>query len=210
MIGSDLLRYQKAKPYMVGDKETEGVNLFFSRPWEVAYLIADSHGVKQSFTRYIWWPDLNISQGAAIVTNFHYAEYKEKAEPADKVLKEYEEILFDPSIDIIGHNFYFDAYMHASWRRALGMNPDYSWMSRMYDTHCLFKAYKKGWTPDRQNYQSWQYKVQNWVENGLKSNLGFVCREFQIDYDSKLAHRALYDVEKTREVWEQIKWKIEV
>lgn len=212
MIGASLLRYHPDQRYLVGDKETEGVNLFFSRPWEVAYMVANANGIMERRTEMIWWPDLNVSKGAAIVTRFDYNEYKEKAQPADQVLARYEEYLFDPSTLIVGHNFYFDAYMHGTWRRALGKREDYSWMDRMYDTHCLFKALKKGWIPDRENHRMWQYKCQNWVEKGLKSNLALVCRDpsFRIDYNHLEAHRALYDVEKTREVFEKIKWMIEI
>jgi len=210
MIGMDLLRYKPDQKYIVPDKETEGVNLFYSRPWEIAYLIADANRIYERVTEYIWWDDLKVSDGAARITGFDFKTYKEQAKPAAEVLARYEERLFDPSMLVVGQNFYFDAYMHKTWRRALGMPEDFSWMDRMFDTHCLFKAMKKGWAPDRTNYRAWQYRVQNWREKGLKSNLGLICREFGIEYDERDAHKALYDIEKTREVWEQIKWKVEV
>lgn len=210
MIGSELKRYAPNQRYMPADKETEGLNLHFDRPWEVAYMVCDANNVYERVVEYIWWPDLHVSAGAAAITRFNYAEYKEKALPAAEVLARYEERLFDPSTLIIGHNFYFDAYMHRSWRRGVGKEPDWSWMDRMIDTHCLFKAMKKGWKPDLTDYRAWQYRVQNWREKGLKSNMGYVCRELGIEYDEHQAHGALYDIDKTRQVWENLKWKVEV
>lgn len=210
MIGTNLLRYRPDQRFMVADKESEGLHLQRHRPWEVAYLICDAKQVYERVVERIWWPDLAITAEAARITRFNYADYKATAKPADEVLARYEERLYDPSIIPVGHNFYFDGYMHNNWRRGVGKREDWSWLARMVDTHCLFKAMKKGWKPDLSDYESWQWRAQNWREKGLKSNLGFVCRELGLDYDETQAHGALYDIERTREVLFKEIWSVEV
>jgi hypothetical protein len=210
VIGSSLLRYRPEQRFIIADKESEGLHLYKHRPWEVAYLICDAKQVYERVVERIWWPDLNITRGAAIKTRFDYNDYKATAKPAAEVLARYEERLYDTSLIPVGHNFYFDGYMHTNWRRELGKREDYSYMSRMLDTHCLFKARQKGWKPELDSYEAWQWRVQNWREKGLKSNLGFVCKAFGIPYDENEAHAALYDIDKTREVLLKTIWEIEV
>jgi hypothetical protein len=208
MIGTELKRYQPERRYCCGDFETEGVNLFASRPWQLAYLIADSKTVHEVKNEFIWWPDLNMSKQAAIITNFNAVEYKAKARPPAEVCAEFEARLYDTSLDIVGHNFFFDGYIHNTLRRLLGKKPDWSWMSRLYDTDALSRAYRKGIAPDLTNMLAFQYKMQSLREK-LKTKLGNMCTEFSIEYNPAEAHRADYDILKTRAVYEALKWKME-
>lgn len=208
MIGSTLKRYQPDRRYAVLDAETEGLSLFYSRPWQWAWIIADAKQVYEREEHYVWWPDLKVSQQAAIITRFNYAVYKERAEDPHKILARLEERLYDTSLDIVGQNFIYDGYIHKTLRRLCGKEPDYSWMDRMYDTNCLSKAYRKGWQPDVANMRVWNWKMQS-VHEKLKTRLGVMCEEFGIPFDPYRAHEALYDVEKTRELYEKLKWCIE-
>ena len=45
---------------------------------------------------------------------------------------------------IIGQNLLgFDVYIHRIYCKYLGIKPDYSYISRIYDTNCIAKAIKK-------------------------------------------------------------------
>lgn len=211
MIGTTLRRYQPERRYIVGDKETEGVNLFYSRPWQIAYIIADSKTIHESVAEYIWWPDLDVSKEAAAKTNFNYVVYKEQAQPPQKVHDRFAERLHDPSIaDVVGHNFFFDGYMFNTLRRCIGLPPDWSWLPKLCDTDALSRGYRKGLQPDMSNFVAWQYKMQSIRDSKLKTKLGQMCGEFGIEFSESEAHRADYDVSKTRLLFEQLKWKMEI
>ena len=209
MIGNELKRYQPDSRYIVPDKETEGLNLFASRPWQIAWVIADAKQVYEKEEHYLWWPDLRVSQQAAIITRFNYQLYKERAQDPKKVLARYEERLYDPSIkNIVGQNFFYDGYIYNVLRRLCGLPPDWSWMPRMIDTNCLSKAYRKGIQPDRANFLAWQWKMQS-IHEKLKTRLETMCGELGIPFDPHMAHDAIYDVTKTRELYEKLKWSVE-
>lgn len=208
MIGSTLKRYQPDRRYCCGDGETEGLNLFASRPWQWAWVIADSKQVYEERMHYIWWADLKVSPQAALITRFNYAEYKARAEDPHKVLAMIDERIYDTSLDTVGQNFFYDGYIHATLRRLCGKPYDPSWMARLYDTNALSKAYRKGWIPDTANFEAWQWKTTSCHER-LKTKLGTMCAEFGIPFDEARAHDAGYDVTKTRELYEALKWKVE-
>lgn len=208
MIGSTLKRYQPDRRYWVGDFETTGLNLFDSKPWQVAWLVADAKNVYEREEHYIWWEGLQVSAQAAAITRFNYAVYKDRAEDPHKVLARLEERLYDTSLDVVGQNFFYDGYIHNTLRRLCGKQPDYSWMTRMYDTNCLSKAYRKGWQPDNDNFLAWQFKMTS-IHERLKTKLQTMCEEFGIPFDPYRAHEALYDVDMTRLLYEALKWKVE-
>lgn len=209
MIGSELKRYQPNRRSVCLDAETEGLNLFASRPWQVAWLIADAKSVYEEEQHYIWFADLKVSPQAAAITRFNYAVYKDQAEDPHKILARMEERLYDTSLDIVGQNFFYDGYIHKTLRRVCGKAPDWSWMARMYDTNCLSKAYRKGIKPDMANFLAWQYRMASIHDRTLKTRLGTMCAEFKIPFDESRAHEAAYDVLKTRELYEAQKWAVE-
>lgn len=209
MLGSTLKRYQPDRKYICADFETEGLNLFYSRPWQLAYVICDSKNIVESRTEYIFWPDLNISREAMIKTRFNQAEYKANARPPQDVLAELESKLYDQSLDVVGHNFFFDGYIHNTMRRIMGKTPDWSWMNRLVDTLALSRGFRLGIQPDLNNFLSWQYKMIS-IRNGkLKTRLGQICQDLNIDFNENEAHRADYDVSKNRQLYEALKWKME-
>ena len=208
MIGMELKRYQPDRRYLTSDFETEGLNLFVSRPWQVAWSVADAKNIYEREEHYIWWPDLKVSAQAAFITKFDYNRYKERAEPPDKILVRMDERLYDTSLDIVGQNFIYDGYIHKTLRRLCGKQPDWTWMKRMYDTNCLSKAYRKQIKPDLSNFLAWQWKMQS-IHEKLRTRLETMCGEFKIPFDPYRAHEALFDVDKTRELYEKLKWCIE-
>lgn len=208
MLGMQLKRYQPDRRYWVADFETEGLNIFASRPWQVAWLVADAKNVYEREEHYIWFKDIRVSAQAALITRFNPAVYKDRAEDPHKILTRLEDRLYDTSLDVVGQNFFYDGYIHKTLRRLCGKAPDWSWMARMYDTNCLSKAYRKGWQPDVSNFLAWQFKMQS-VHEKLKTRLGVMCVELGIPFDERRAHEAMYDVEKTRELFEALKWKVE-
>lgn len=209
MIGTNLKRFQPERRAMFDDSESEGLNLFFSRPWQVAWIIADAKTIHETFEADIWIADLKISAGAAAVTGFNFQAYKDRAQPADKILAKWEERIYDPSMDIVRQNGIFDGYMHNNLRRMLGKKPDWSWMKRHIDTNALSKAYRLGLKPDLTNFEAWIWKAQSIHQKNLKTRLEVMCGEFKIPFDPREAHKAIYDCRKTRELYEALKFVVE-
>jgi len=214
MIGSTLHRFKTDQKYLIWDTETEGLNLAFHRPWEIAYAVCTHKEILSMHTAYIAWPDLTVSRGAAAKTRFDYGEYRAKAKPAAEVLAHFESFLLDPTIYSVGHSILgFDTYMHANWRRAAtGATPDWSWLYRLIDTNALSKAIQKGWKPDigsPESFLSWSYKAANYVETGLKSNLAATGRLLGVAHDEKALHRAEADIVLNHGIFREMLYKLE-
>ena len=212
MIGELLLRNLKDTKYLCWDTETENLNQYFSRPWQVGFIVATLDKILESHCYYIWWDNLNVSPEAIKVTRFDYDKYKSEAKPAKEVLGIFETYLYDPKLFNVAHNLLnFDCYQHNTWRRELGIKPDYSYLQRTLDTNCLSKAYKKGFKLEEGGDRlAWQWKLANFHEKGVKTSLGTMAKEFGIPFDFNSMHEANNDVKITWQVLRNLIWKLEI
>lgn len=204
-LGENLLRYKIDQEKFCGfDCESENLNLHFNRPWSVGWIICHGKNVVEKHSHFLWWPDLKMSAGAAAITNFNYAEYKEKAEDPVKIYNIFHEYLFSDEFIKFGHNILkFDSHLITSWRRGVGLPPDYRFInSRFIDSDCLQKAIKKNLQPQNPLI-FWMFKLASLHERGLKTNLGLCCREYGIKLDESLQHSAEYDILLNWEVFKK-------
>lgn len=209
MIGSNLHRYYEGY-YIVPDLETEGLTLRYNRPWQCAWMLCQGKKVLWTKTRYIWWADLNISADAARITRFNRLEYTRQAKPAAEVLAEFDADLYNPAYKNVWHNpLGFDIYPHDYWRHCCGQSRDFSYTERLIDTNCLSKAYLKGIKPDTTNLLAWQYKMADFVEKGLKSNVGAMCKTFGLPFDEAKAHDGPYDIDRTNAIHQELLYRVE-
>ncbi len=202
-------------PYVVIDTETESLNLITSRPWQVSWLVVEGKRIVKTFDKFPWWEDLKISEGAAKVTRFNFDAYKKKAEPAKDIYELLGSYLFNEDYLVVGQNLIpFDSYQIKNWQLGIGKTRDFSYLNRTYDTLALARSYKKGFKPPQNltsvNILAWQYKMLSFYEKTLKCSLGVLCKDFSIDYDSTVAHDGLYDIFKTKEVFEKLIWGLEI
>lgn len=214
MIGDSLLRFQKKQKYFVIDTETEGLNLAQSRPWQVSAAAYEGERLIEEIDMFPWFPDLNVSKQAALVTGFNWESYKRKAAPPVEVCAKIDPYLEDPEYLIIYHNGTgFDSMIRAILRRAAGLKVDYSWLIRAIDTNCLAKAMKKGIMPDRSSpeaFRSWQFKMSGFIQRGLKTNLTAMGKELGIDFDYSTLHIGANDVKLNKLVFDKMLWMIEI
>lgn len=210
-LGENLLRYKiKDKIICTSDTETEGLNLHFNRPWGIAWIVSRGDEIIEKHDRFLWWPDLKVSAGAAMITKFNYSEYKSKAEDPKKVFEELEPMLYGQNtINVMHNGISLDAYMIDSWRRRIGLKSDYSWMKRFLDTNCLAKAVKLNLTP-QYPIIPWQYKLDSFIRKGLKTNLTLLSKEYGLQVDENSFHGALFDSEVTRQIFMKILWQLEL
>ena len=81
----------------------------------------------------------------------------------------------------------------------------------MLDTNCLAKGVKFGlkFNP-KESLLAYQYKLLHKRKKGVRTNLKALGKEYEIDFDEEKLHEALYDLELNINVWNKLKWMIEV
>lgn len=206
MIGAELRRFDFNQKYNCADMETEGLNLYFSRPWQITWSIFTVKKNIESNTRYIWWPDIKVSKKAAAITGFDFQFYKENAQDPKKVLDEFENTLNDKNIDIVSHNWLgYDSMILNVWRRALGLKPRHDYYSRVFDTLALSKAFKEGIEPDTSNpeaFLAFQYRMLSYRRAKMpKTSLGSMAKDLGISTEGRSLHDSSVDTDINIEVF---------
>jgi len=209
-----LLRFQKSQKYLVFDYETCNLNLGLesNKPWQIGLLVCEGKNVLEKLDYMISWDDINVSPDAARITGFSKTKYDKLKKDAGKVLNKFESYLYDKDYLIIGHNVLgFDVYIHNLHRKLLGMKSDYSYINRIIDTNCIARGIKNNIKYSKDSdLIDWQYKLLHHRTRGVKTNLKQLCKDNELDFDESKLHDALYDVEKTFEVYNKMIWKIEI
>ena len=208
----DLLRFKFNQKHVIFDTETEGLNLVTSKPWQLAWIEAEGKQIKKKQNRFLMWEDLNVSEDAARVTGFDYKSYLKQAEDPAIVYKEFIDLINQDDVIVVGQNLLgYDIYILGVIARQLGLKIDYSFVNRIFDTKAIATALAKGnKTPDNDDFASWQIKWLNYRERGLKSNQKYLLEYYDIDFDPKKLHDALYDIEKNFEIFLKQIWELEI
>lgn len=208
---NSLLRFKRDQKYIVFDFETEGLNLRYSRPWQLGIIEAQYATVKNSHDIYIDFDDMNVSKEAAKITNFSLSTYNKRKKNKEKVLDFFDKFVYDPNYLLIGHNVLgFDIYIHNVLRQACGKVTDYSYTDRIIDTNCLSKAYRMGLKTVDGNRTLWQYKLNNYIKRGMKTRQEIMLKEFDIEFEKDKLHDAIYDGEMTLKLFHKLIWNIEI
>ncbi len=133
---NNLLRFNKNQKYIVFDFETESLNLFYNKPWQLSFVIATGNKVIEEHDYFIDWPDLKVGEEAAKINHFNLSDYNKSKQDARKVLDCFEGFLYDKDYIIVGHNIIgFDIYIHNIYRRLLGEKQDYTYLERLSLIH---------------------------------------------------------------------------
>lgn len=198
--------------FLCFDFETEGLNQYLHRPWQLFFFISRGSKILEQHNIYIKWPDLNVSPEAAAVTGFDQRIIDEKGQDPHEALAFFDSCLYRPEYLIVGANIInYDAMIHNTWRRAFGIYSDWSWLERLYDTNCIARMWKENLQFNRgDNWLLFQYKLNNLVKKGLKTSVGTLAKEFNIPHDPKTLHMAHNDVPVTFEIFKQLVFKTEI
>jgi DNA polymerase III epsilon subunit-like protein len=209
---NNLLRYKKNQKYLVFDYETEGLNLHFSRPFQLSFIVGDINDNFKEYDYYIDIPDLKVSDEAAKVTRFSWEKYNRLKQDKELVLNEFEKYLYDEEYLIVGHNILgFDVYLHNTHRRLCGRQTDYSYLDRLIDTNCIAKSIKMsiGFDEDMPRIQK-MYKLQSIVNRKIRTRLEALLKENNIDFDKDKLHDSLYDIQKNFDLFRKQLWQTEI
>ena len=95
--------------------------------------------------------------------------------------------------------------MIAILQRLLGQQPDYSYLTRIYDTRALGKAYREEIQKPSRDFLSWQYKIINDRSLKARASQNQLLKFFDIDFDDGKLHNALYDIKMCFKVFLKLK-----
>ena len=208
----DLLRFKFDQKYVIFDTETEGLNLVSSKPWQLAWIEAKGKKITKKQNRFLMWEELNVSEDAARITGFSKKDYLSKAEDPAIVFKEFMDLISQDDVIVVGQNILgYDLYMLGVIARNLNIKIDYSFAKRCFDTKAIATAIAKdNKNPDKEDFLAWQLRYLNYRERGLKSSQKFLLQHYDIDFDEKKLHDALYDIEKNFEIFQKQLWELEI
>ena len=208
----DLLRFKFNQKYVIFDTETEGLNLVTSKPWQLAWIEAEGKKITKKQNRFLMWDDLHVSEEAAKITGFDKKDYLSKAEDPAVVFKEFMNLINQDDIIIVGQNILgYDLYILGVIARNLNVKINYSFVERCFDTKAIATAIAKdSKNPDKEDFLAWQLRYLHYRERGLKTNQKFLLQYYDIDFDEKKLHDALYDIEKNFEIFQKQLWELEI
>lgn len=214
-MSADLFRYRQNTnlKYICLDTETESLNPFYSRPWEICWFVIENNQIISENLRYLHYPDFNISKDAARITKFDAVKYKQKAEDPLKVYKDLEVYLNNPDYYVVGQNIiYFDALQIKNLQNYLKIPWNYSYLQRTYDTLALGRANELGISFPKQKSEifPWQFRLCGCRMKGLRASLEYLAKKLEIGYDKDKHHQSNYDVHLTNQIFKQLCWKLEV
>lgn len=193
------------------DTETESLNLRFSRPWQISWVVFDHSGkVYDKQDRILDIPNLKVGKGAIEATGFSYEKWNELKENPLAVYEDFRKYLLDEEYGIVFHNgLGFDVYQVRNLLREIGHKDvnNFTYLKRCIDTHALAKGQKMGLEVDKENFLSWQYKVIS-EKARVKTSVPALLKEFNIDHDPEKLHDALYDVEMDVEIFQKLKFTL--
>lgn len=212
MINDDLLRYSwRDKKFCVLDCETNMLNLFFARPFNIGIQVYQNNNLIENHDLYLKWDNYKISNEVATKTHYNKEKIeKEGIFPKDalNILKSY---LDSKDYLFVGNNLLnYDCMVFKNSAAEIGININYKWLNSMYDCNAIFKGFKLGIKPNHENFLAWQFSMNAWKQKGLKSKLGYACKEFKIEYLEEQSHGAIYDCSRSYLLFMELIKKMEI
>lgn len=213
----DNLKYNNDQKYIVIDGESCNLNLGLidNKAWQWGLLECKGKNIINEHNILINWPEINVSPEAAVVTRFDHAKVKREGIDPKKALDIVDSFIYNPEYLILFHNgLGFDIFLHNLHRKNLGIETDYSYLPRCLDTNALAKGIKKNFKWDKNcDFITYQWRLVNFNERGLKTNLTALGKENNIGeaegIDYMNLHDATADVRLLWLIWNKwIKWNL--
>ena len=208
-----LLRYDKEKVFVFIDCETFNLCLNFQHnlPWQISMLKVKNGSIIASKDFYIKWDThLKIGAEAARITRYSQKTMDTKGVDPLKIFPTIKDWL-DNADYIIGHNILgFDIYLIKGYYEYM-IKKYHHLMPKIIDTNSIVRGIRGDfrYQPD-DNFLEYQYKAASKIMKGVKSNLAFVGKSYNIKHDYTKLHNALVDLELNLKIWEKLKWEIEI
>jgi len=198
---------------VIFDTETESLNLGLSRPWQLAFIVAEKGYIKDEYNFHIDIPNLNVGAGAAKVTGFNIDYHNRVKRSLNEVIDTFEPYLMGENNRLIGHNILgFDIYQLANLYKEVGRKLDFKKIVyRFYDTLSIARAQHFQSPPpkDRNEFLAWQYKHLHKYDKAVKTSLGALASRNNVEVDSTKQHDALYDVQINYKVFKKLEYAMD-
>ena len=213
----NLIRFNKKVKLLFVDFETSNLclNHRFNLPWQMA-LINTIGGEQVDDGQDIlidWGEDFKFSKGAeAMAHSYSKERMKNEGIKPIEALKILSENLTKCD-GVVGHNILgFDIYLIKCMYNKLGRPyPDLLSKKMLFDTFAMAKGYFNNIPYQKGNdFIFYQYKVLNHIIKGSKNSLSKVASNFNIEYDESRLHDALYDLRLNVQVWNKLKFQVDI
>ena len=183
-----------------------------SRPWQLSWIICQGEDIIEEHDEFILFEDLNMSEGAAKITNFNKQTYLSKAKPPMEVWQKFAKTLYDKDVLLVGQNILnYDIYILNVLMNGLGMQNDWSFLNRMIDTRALaMSIFKQVKYNSEEDFLCWQMKLMNHFEKGIKTSQGFLLKHYGIEHDPAMLHNALYDIKMNYKIFRRQISEVEI
>lgn len=208
-----LLRFNKTAKITYIDVETQNLllNEFHNLPWQVGMIQTVGGQITARHNIHVKWPEwFVVGVEAARITRYN-KDYVQSVGRDPKEVAELTRKLLVECDYVVGQNIIgFDYYVINSFFRKVGI-PEYNFIDKLIDTKCIAKGLKMG-LPYRQgqNLIEYQYKVNHTKAKGVKCSQNQLCKDYQIVADESKLHDALYDLEINHQIFEKLKWAVEI
>jgi DNA polymerase III epsilon subunit-like protein len=187
--------------------------LALSRPWQLAFIVAEKGKAQKEFNLHIDIEGLNISPDAARVTGFNIDKYNRIKIPINDAIDTFEPYLMDDNNRLIGHNILgYDIYILNNLYKEVGRELDFKKIVyRFYDTLSIARAQHFQSPPpkDKYDFLAWQYKHLHKFDKSFKGSLGAVAKRNDIEVDETRQHDALYDVQLNYKVFKKFEYSMD-
>ncbi len=216
---SELLRFKFGQRYLVADFETVCLNLASPRIQgihQLGWLVAQKNkqlDVIEVHEDTPFFEDLiskmrQFGKQAAIITGFSESAYLTKATDPVKILDNFNKFLLDKNVlSVTANGANFDLYIYSIYNKLLDRGTDWSFVPRHIDIQIIHKAKVLGWEFPRVGTNEWSsfnFKLSNFKQKGLKTNLAHLCKEYDVPYEAERHHKeASYDSELTLRILEK-------
>lgn len=199
--------------YITWDTETENLNLLDcqNRIWQIAWIEFDQYKKEHNRQeRLLYWEDLKLGQFSKDNTSFSKEKYETDSLPPGEVLDEFLGVLLkEGNVDVTANGFGFDFYMLKNLTLQLGRGDfKWDWFSNSHDICNLYKAMLLKEDVNKEEYFLWNIRMSDFWRRGMKYGVETICKDLNIEYDTKAAHDAMYDTQKTMECFNKLRWKM--
>jgi DNA polymerase III alpha subunit (gram-positive type) len=212
-MDSHLLRYKDDITFCFVDFETLNLCLSFCHnlPWQASVIMVKGNRIIEELDCFIKWnTKLTISAKAAQITHYSQDVVDQYGKPPEEV---FEEIYnrFNNCDYIIGHNILgFDLFLIIEWCKLM-KRPWKHFIGKIIDTNCLARAIKGSYPfKNGDDLIEYQYKVYHKRDKSIKSSLSLMAKELDIPFDPGMMHNAIYDLRINVQVFNKLKFMIDI
>jgi len=223
MKDSNYLRQHRGKFCFI-DLETYNLCLSFevNRPWQTSMFITQRNDTIEKIDRLTKWNvGLEMGKEAAIITRYDkynsrwemsMREALEKhGEDESETFKCIDEKLNECDYIVAHNGIGFDFQLLKEWYRIHNKSFD-KFIPKLIDTNCIARAVlsETKFHEEREDLFAFQMKIYHKRMRGIKSSLGVLGKNFEIEHDYDTLHDAYSDLDLNVKVWNKLKWMINV